>query len=485
MPAPRSTKGIFGDDTNPDKDADVIMAAAIVGYSDKRLSEKKNCAFAAEVERSALFFPTLSLPPKIVDYEAWIANEAGPKIKTFLSDAVLFQNQVKDIARLKAIADEEVAFTRGWILLENAIDRINLALGIDTQKDVPRVVVDASPNFGGAGVIWIVGGTGNLSLVNQNRYVNSPDRSYDCGQRINYIDSNNFAGYKGLGAYTGMSSRQEGASYIYSPFRGYPSEEAGQRWLPKDPGILGYAIKPGNDPDGKLKYVSTWGIIGSNAIADKTQHQYQMVYEDFSQKEREKTYQTFVVGYTHGMIQAIYDVRQSEINRREEKNELYSGVPYEIGLKARKDKDPSTTKMASCFYCTLFMEANEKPPSSIHLGTGESWAPAYFSGDQIKANLHINDEENFGKQDLQDAIRRCNREWEKLCLEVLNRGISLIDRSRAIEPDHSDSFEALKIYMSENQYSHLAGNLILDSATVHEKIVVRVVRTLKPPGERG
>jgi len=61
------------------------------------------------------------------------------------------------------------------------------------------------------------------------------------------------------------------------------------------------------------------------------------------------------------MIQAIYDSART-------------GpwcTPYEIAVGTE------TTKLASCFTCTLFMYANGYPPSAIHLGQGASWVPFY------------------------------------------------------------------------------------------------------------
>jgi len=478
MPEARMTLGILGDETNPDTDADVIMTAAVVGYSQMRLDGSKPCAFAAETLLDVPVFPKLSLTEKITSYKEW-NEESDRKAKKYLSDVALFQKQVGEISKLETIANEDVAFAKGWFLLDNAIDRINLALGIDPTADKPRVVADRTPNYGSAGVIWIVGGTGDLALTNANRYVNSPDRSYNCQSLVDYVASKEFAGYKGPGAYTGMSARQNVESYIYSTFRGFPSEEAGQRWLPSQPRILGYEIKDGDSHEKDVRYVSIWGIIRDNAAARKTQNDYQMIYRDEVQKGEGKLFQTFVVGYTHGMIQAIYDVVQSKLTSSGE-NELSWGVPYELGLLGKTATDPSTTKMASCFYCGLFMEANGSPASSVHLGSGESWAPAYFNKDLVDANQRINSD-NFGKLDCHRSIGHCNREWEKLCLDVLTRGINRIAKNNTIESDHSASFEALQNYVSKNRYPHIAANLILDSSTIHEKIVVRVVRTLKPP----
>lgn len=470
MPEPRRTVGIFGDATDPNKDADVIMTAAVVGYANRRLEYKKVCAFAAEVLKTFSTLPVLRLPEKITNYTEWLEKEVEPQVKSYNS-------------QVSTITKDEIDFTKGGILLANAIDRVNLALGIDPQQGGPRVELDATPNFGEGGVIWIVGGTGDLDLYNANRYTNSPDRSLDAIKRVNYVGGNDFAGYKGPGAYTGMSARQNGESYIYSTFRGYPSDAAGQRWLPADPELLGYKISDNDGPDGKLKCVSIWGIIGDNLVAQKTAKDYHMVYRDLAQKqEKESPYQKFVVGYTHGMIQAIYDVVQSQSDHRDE-NELSWGVPYEIGLKGRVATDPSTTKMASCFYCSLFMEANGKPASSIHLGSGESWAPTYFNDDLVDANSSINIG-RFDELQCQKSLDYCNQEWARLCFDVLQRGLQKIDLAM-LEDDHVSSFKAMQEYVAYNKSPQSAANLILDSATVHEKIVIRVVRTLKAPGQKG
>lgn len=165
MPEPRRTIGIFGDDTDPNTDADVIMTAAIVGYAQKRLvTDKKVCAFAAAVLKTSSTLPILRISEKIKNYKEWLEKEVEPKVKSYSS-------------QVSTISKDEIDFTKGGILLANAIDRVNLALGIGPQQEGPRVELDATPNYGEGGIIWIVGGTGDLGLDNANRYVNSPDRS--------------------------------------------------------------------------------------------------------------------------------------------------------------------------------------------------------------------------------------------------------------------------------------------------------------------
>jgi hypothetical protein len=469
--AARTSKGILSDHTNPEIDADVIMTAAAVGYAAKRLSDGKNCAFAAEVEQNYPVAPVLTLPPLITDYSAF-QSVCDLKSKQYLDQVAEYQKRIGSLDNLRQIAEDDIDFTKGWILLDNAINRINAALGIAPEDAKQKVVVDASPNYGEAGVVWIVGETGNLSLENQNRYLNSPLRSRQCAQLINYIQSDEFAGYKGKGAYTGMSARQDSAAYIYSTFRGHPSTAFGNRWLPSDPSLMKIAIEPGNSPIHGTRYIATWGIIGDNALATKVEDEYKMKYQDRLQSNE---YEDYVVGYTHGMIQAIYDVAQSKID-----NNPDPGTAFEIGLKGKTKKDPSTTKMASCFYCALFVEANGKPASSIHLGLGESWAPAYTSKDVIRANQRINDAGGFDSLDLENSIKTCNEAWARYCSNILRIGFGALTKSNTVTDDHLASLTALQKFI-EQMGGNDAANLILDSATVHQKIAVRIVRTLNMP----
>lgn len=68
---------------------------------------------------------------------------------------------------------------------------------------------------------------------------------------------------------------------------------------------------------------------------------------------------TTIVGYVHGMSQA-----QVESTKR---GPWCVAHEHAIGTE--------TTKLASCFACTTYMYAAGFPPSSCHLGRGESWVP--------------------------------------------------------------------------------------------------------------
>jgi hypothetical protein len=160
-----------------------------------------------------------------------------------------------------------------------------------------------------------------------------------------------------------------------------------------------------------------------------------------------------IAAYTHGMIQAIY--------------KAYSlgpcCAPYEIAVGA------VTTKMASCLPCTLFMVAQGYPPTSIHLGRGESWAPLYQPynpGGQAERNELA-------------VIRDLNNSWRAKCAEYLALGVQLLDDAH-IADDYMVTREGLRSYLAGHSSDKtVAAMLVLDAVTVHESEAVRIARTLK------
>lgn len=437
MPA-RISGSIFGTDSNtdPKTDADVILTTAAVGYSYLRLFQRKNCAFAAEAEVGLQDSAILNLPSKIGDYGKF-EEECAKKFEDYKK-------------QLDAFAKRNYEATKGWILHENAIERINSALKPAQIPQGAEVMVDATPNFGEAGVIWIVGGTGDLSLLNQNRYINSPIMSDKCGILLDQIEKEKIPElYKGRGAYTGFSAREKGQPGIFSTYRSYPLDAFGQRWLPLNPQLSGAKEGIGPEPN----QIAVWGMIGSNAAATAMKEQ-GMVFRDLSEKS--PPYESIVVGYTHGMIQAIYDV--AKVKRQGNGDD--PGQPFEIGLKS------STTKMASCFLCGLFMEATLYPASSIHLGATDSWAPSYPEAEQDALNA---------------SIGGYNDAWSSYCTEVLKAGMTCMSNKELSAKAYNESFAAMQRYLGFQSNKNLSANLILDAATVHDKMAVRIVRTLPPP----
>ena len=160
-----------------------------------------------------------------------------------------------------------------------------------------------------------------------------------------------------------------------------------------------------------------------------------------------------IAAYTHGMIQAIYKAYGLGPNCE----------PYEIAV------GNATKKMASCFTCTLFMYATGYPPTSIHLGRGESWAPLY---QPYNPNGPTGDHEAA-------VIRDLNNAWYEKCLEWLKVGLEILDDAH-ITNDHKASRDAVSQYLSTYPKDKTVGGvLILDAATVHAGEMERIGRTLK------
>ncbi len=163
-----------------------------------------------------------------------------------------------------------------------------------------------------------------------------------------------------------------------------------------------------------------------------------------------------VVGYVHGMSWAI---RES----------IKCGpwcTPYEMAV----GKD--TTKMASCFPCTTYMYAANYPPSSIHLGRGESWHPLPDTGEA---------------PDYIKIAKALNTRWHLDCYHYLKYGVSLLQTSvNTMDVGHKAAFNRLQKHPRlQNTPQNLAigGNLFLDALTVHEADWKRIWRTLLPKPE--
>ncbi len=160
-----------------------------------------------------------------------------------------------------------------------------------------------------------------------------------------------------------------------------------------------------------------------------------------------------IATYTHGMIQAIYKAYTLGP----------SCTPYEIAV------GDQTKKMASCFPCTVFMVAAGYPPTSTHLGRGESWAPLYQPynpGGSAERN-------EIG------VIRDLNNAWYGKCTEFVTLGLQILDNDHIAE-EHKTSRDMVREYVLANRGNPtVAGTLILDALTVHDGETDRINRTLK------
>ncbi|RKH10769.1 hypothetical protein D7V97_12960 [Corallococcus sp. CA053C] len=239
-------------------------------------------------------------------------------------------------------------------------------------------------------------------------------------------------GYQGRGAYTGfIDDPVENRGSIKATARfNVPVMGHGDRWRPPT-----YKVKGGDHNQ------VPWGLI-----AGVRELEGGMVQEPFSTPMG-------VVGYTHGMIQAIYDA-------------VAHGpwcTPFEIAVGHQ------TTKLASCFPCTLFMYAAGYPPSSIHLGRGESWVPFYPASPGASGYSAFVDA----------AIQSTNTRWQLECRQHLTLGVQIMTQNNVMKTHH-ERLSLLKQYLSSHANDlHCAANLILDAITVHCSEVDRINQTLK------
>ena len=279
--------------------------------------------------------------------------------------------------------------------------------------------------------------------------------------------------YTGRGAYTGFVDNKNtvgntdpvGPRSTVRMVAPAPGDEASTvvpypRWLP--PGD--HPVWNPRERKGTNTYVP-WGLIGGDkATQDPTStndsHATNLA-EQIELEMRDKYGMVFasdptmndIATYTHGMIQAIYKAYALGP----------SCAPYEIAV------GDQTKKMASCLPCTLFMHAAGYPPSSIHLGSGESWAPLY-----APYNPNGCTESNeFG------VIRDLNNAWYDKCLAWLKTGLEILDDAH-ITADNKASRDAVLDYLKTHEAEPtLGGVLILDALTLHDSELNRISRTLQ------
>lgn len=400
-------KGILDSATNPKMDADVIMTTAVIGHAYSRLSSDKNCAF---------------------DVEADVPGESDQKLKEG------FDLHVRVVAKINK------ALTVGGVY------------GKPSQGKEAIVGVTLDYNQQG-GIARITGGSGDLPLDSPYRY--DPLLPADlAGAKLYQLAFHSAVGYQGRGAYTGfVQGREGGQTNLFSTYRHVIPADPGRRWLPTDAtGIAanktGGQVAIGTGPGDKI-----WGMILTNA--DQEELAKQGIYFQDEDKARGKAVtltRDDIVGYTHGMIQAIYDVEWRKLTDPTKK----PGTPYEIAV------GNPTTKLASCFTCASFMQANDYPASAIHLGRGESWCPLYpESGDSKNA---------------QDRARTlCHDKWAAYCKTIVDFGIRCLEGH--LTQDHTASFAKLKSWVSDKKSMDYA-NIILDAVTVHDSETKRLDRTI-------
>jgi len=248
--------------------------------------------------------------------------------------------------------------------------------------------------------------------------------------------------YTGRGAYTGVHTVKDKRKFWGSSFRHYVPETS-DRWVPKK----GYVAWPKNTKD---KHIQPWGLIaGLSSIVGM---------EEFGDLDEDPE---GVVGYTHGMIQAIYSAAAHG----------FKGKTIEIA------SGKVTTKMASCFACTTFMCATSRPPDAIHLGRGESWVPIYPESDGCKVLTDRVTSKKGSLDKMKSATKYLNDKWHNKCSIWLYWGTTI--SNDCVNKSHKQAWDRVKKFAAANKKKGAkSANLFLDALTVHCSDVDRVKRTL-------
>jgi len=410
----RRTKGIVTQDGDPAKEADVIMTAAALGLAGSYIATTKN---PIQFDMDPLDTPD----EKKTTLFTTTVGKMDAAVAAYLTK--------KDIAPSKVKAGTSPGYTKGAVIM----------------------------------------GVYTLAGKNAPQSVSAPVLSEKGKALWEKIRSLSVPQYTGRGAYTGFVDNKNttgntdpvgprSTARFPVPAPGLLNPDPHPRWLPPEDSPLWTKRTRAN---GKRV---PWGMIGGDQAnvppkdAKDTGATNEADFVTIGMTRSGMVYNSElttddIAAYTHGLPQAIYKAYGLGPNCE----------PYEIAV------GDETRKMASSLTCTLFMYATGYPPTSIHLGRGESWAPLYEP---------YNPGGTAGEHELA-VVRDLNNAWYAKCLEWLQVGLEILDDSRIAE-DHKTSRDDVGKYLSVYKDDKTVGGvLILDAVTVHDGETDRINRTLK------
>ncbi len=350
--------------------------------------------------------------------------------------------------------------------LKHAVKLINLALG-EKYSFGGEAIAKFAPDWHKGALI--TGSPGGAKTPFGLRHAERLDWVSKKLHKLASAEDDDAIGYQGPGAYTGFVDDPIGHNpSIQSTMRyNVPSDSHGSRWCPP-------RFDYDKDKGERTEHNRAWGLLlGEPEVEGGMVQQPYTIDKDGN-----------VVGYTHGMIQAVYDATQR-------------GpwcTPFEIAVGKQ------TTKMASCFTCSIFMYAAGFPPSAIHLGQGASWVPFYElspgSGSGSNGDNGTKDANALsGKYVpiLDTVIGALNNRWRIECRQHLELGLKIMQQDNMIalanlldrEGYDAGSMHRIRTvrlaeFLAERADDIYAGaNLILDAVTVHDGEIARITRTLR------
>jgi len=349
----------------------------------------------------------------------------------FSVDSTFVPDPSSQRSHMEQLDEHYLSLGKSLSSLQATVDKINNALKTLGISNLPKVKVSTVREWHeqeyitgrshGAGLPFSMLRKNQQIVTSARELVSSMQEDHTCA-----------FGYVGRGAYTGVHAlAEDDIRYIGSTFRHYINPEERDRWIPD--GVDG-----------------TWGLIGESETLDGMHN---------TPPEQQNSR---LVGYTHGMIQAVYSAAYDG----------FKGDTIEVAVGTK------TTKLASCFACTTFMCASDRPPDAIHLGRGESWAPIYGGQTPSCDVLHDRRQVPTERNKLNQAVNYANKKWYKKCASWLYWGTS-IDIKR-VRKNHQKSWRLLTEFARQNKGTvGPSANMFLNALTVHAKDSERVDRTLK------
>ncbi|UAA37647.1 hypothetical protein KIH87_13125 [Paraneptunicella aestuarii] len=470
------------------KEADAIVVSVILGFTATRYHLGQPCQFDYERESPNVLEEIEKAVNDIVKvrqrYSALGLNDEAllehlkrelEEVKTRIREGGLtywestrradterrgvLEADIKTIAF--ALKDESLVAEASQFM--NVLDGVSYTLS-KIDKDMGRYLQDGQSVHGGAGEL-ISGVQGGAHSYYKERQAIELEKTAEVVQGAK--SSENWGKiYEGRGAYTGVIHDSVNEEKILQPtIRVKVKNENGERWK--------------GDPEGHY-----WQLVGAdspnsqiNLSNDVKEGMGTWTAGDPVQQEG-----SHLVGYVHGMCSAIQKCRECGPWTE----------PFELSTGSQ------TTKISSCFPCTTYMYATGFPPSSSHLGRGESWVPP------AKAALYTQTSNQPGQ-----AIAGCDSPWVNDDLSTwhrdiyhyLNLGFSFLNNSNVKKTCVSSEYtkrlgnygcvlenldlklQALQADGTESEKKKRVANLFLDALTVHDKEQSRLARVLKPACE--
>ncbi|WP_428242908.1 hypothetical protein [Gynuella sp.] len=446
------------------RQADLIITSVILGFSGTRYYLNQPCSFEVELE---------PLPEDKQKDQTRDKNGLTAMDRWEIANALEQQNFITTVACLADVLDRYQGGMGDWL-------------------------VDRQSQKGGKGEL-ITGREGGAGIESADR--DKVPKSWKTRQLIKKLTDdphNQWAIqnkiYIGRGAYTGIYDDDveyfgdisyENGTSTRPTLRVFREDKA---WLPT------------RSPNDEYKNVP-WGVIG--VPTDPKYYKKDAKVSNYDSIKDEgmgplpgnpEVNKSKKIGYIHGLCSAVHVC-------------AFHGpwtTPYEVAT------GNLTTKIASCFPCTTFLYASGYPPSSAHLGRGESWVPP-IKDDQVAVEkdsypIDIEPEKSLiakGNPYYEEDCDSFKTRWDDDIADYLRLGIEIITMGEQREAqrlekvlvgglenklealvvmssEYKETLGALQTFVAAKHTNDELSSRFLDALTIHDSEWKRVKRTFEP-----